>query len=377
MDVLQTLKTKRPLTVAGLMTGTSMDGLDICVVEIDFYDDSARFSILGSGTFQFPPELRKTVQSTLSGTAEQVCRTHYDLGRFYAEQTAEFLARSAIGPIDAVGLHGQTVYHISGKATLQIGEPSFIAERLAIPVVSDFRARDISVGGTGAPLIPFVDRWIFQKEGETVVCLNLGGMANVSVIPPSSSGNDVTGFDTGPGMALLDDAVANLAGQRQDSGGEIASTGKVHETLLNEWMKDEFVTQAPPKSTGREYFAYHWLQARIGELAQWRLEDLLATLSLFTARSVVVNCRRFVDLHGVKNVIVSGGGVHHGCVMKMLSEEFSPIKVISSDAVGIDPDMKEALGMAVLAALYFKEIPGNIPSVTGASRPVILGKLTI
>jgi len=377
MDVFQKLKSRRPLTSLGIMTGTSMDGVDICMIDIDLLGDSARFEVKAFKTFSFPLELRKTIQFSLTGSTEQVCRTHYDLGRFFAEKTIQFMSELTSQEIDVIGMHGQTVYHINGEATLQIGEPSFLAEQLGVPVVSDFRARDISVGGTGAPLIPIVDKWIFQREKESIICLNLGGIANVSFIPPKVSKNPIFGFDTGPGMSLLDEAISILAGKEYDESGKYALAGIPDEETVQKWMNDEFVTRTPPKSTGRDYFGASWLKSYEGNLNKWNLENLLATLSLFTARSVAVNCRQFIDNTDVASIIVSGGGVHHMVVMNMLSQEFSPIKVVSSKDYGIDPDIKEALGMAMLAVAYFKEIPGNIPSVTGALQPVILGKLTL
>lgn len=363
--------------MVGLMSGTSMDGLDICVADIDFHGVSARSVIRASGSIPFSERLREEIRSSLSGSVEMVCRTHYNLGKFYGEETEQFLSESSLDRVDAVGMHGQTVYHISGEATLQIGEPSFTAERLGVPVVSDFRARDISVGGTGAPLIPIVDKWLFQKEYDTIICLNLGGIGNISVLPPRLSGGEVSGFDTGPGMALLDEAIREAAGERVDEEGKLASEGVPDEGVVGKWMEDEFVNLDPPKSTGRDYFGIEWLRREAKDFKEWAIEDLLATLSLFTARSVAVNCRQFVDLSGVKTLIVSGGGVHHVPLMRMLSQEFSPIKVVSSEIYGIDPDMKEALGIAILGAAYFRGIPGNVPSVTGANKPVILGKLTV
>lgn len=370
------LKKKRPLTVVGLMSGTSMDGVDLCVTDVGFHGESVRYVVRAVITEAFPSELRASIKASLSGPTEQVCRTHYDLGRFYAEKTKDFLSLSRIRLIDAVGMHGQTIHHVSGVATLQIGEPSFLAERLGVPVVSDFRARDISLGGTGAPLTPIVDKWIFQKERNAVLCVNLGGIANVTYLPPRVSVEEVIGFDTGPGMALLDEAIMKLTKQRYDQRGRLASGGQPNNDVVDVWMRDEFLTQAPPKSTGRHYFGAEWLDNNVTNLNEWRLDDLLATLSLFTARSLVANCRRFIHYSGIKQVIVSGGGVHHDAVMKMLTQEFSPIQVASSDVFGVNPNTKEALGIAILTAAYFKEISGNIPSATGASRPVVLGKLT-
>ncbi|MFQ6615483.1 MAG: anhydro-N-acetylmuramic acid kinase [Fidelibacterota bacterium] len=375
-DRLSGLKNKRPLCMIGLMSGTSMDGLDICQVEVDFRGDSVDFDVKGYRTQPFPSRLREAIAAALTGKAEEISSLHYRLGRFYAERASRFILESKSNHIDAVAMHGQTLYHSSGEHTLQVGEPSFLAEALGVPVISDFRARDIAVGGTGAPLIPIVDKWIFQREKEAVICLNLGGIGNITYLPSRLSGHPVVGFDTGPGMCLLDEAVWKLGRKKLDRGGSLALKGQPMEDWVDRWMEDEFVRMKPPKSTGRDRFGTAWLDANLPGNQENRLEDTLASLSLFTARSVVLNCRQFTDLRPVKAVIVSGGGVHHGCMMEMLNREFAPVDVVLSSDLGVDCDMKEALGFALLGAAFLKGIPGNLPSVTGASRPVLLGKLT-
>ena len=374
---LSDLKNKQTLRMVGLMTGTSMDGLDICVADITFAGDSVQFRTVGFTTVLFTEKLREDIRQALAGPTHLVTRVHYDLGRFYAEQTDHFLTDAAIGDIDAVAMHGQTIHHISGEATLQIGEPSFLAEVLTVPVVSDFRARDISIGGTGAPLIPIVDKWLLQRETEAVICLNLGGIANVTYLPAKNSNEDLSGFDTGPGMALLDEAANHLLGDVLDEGGNKALSGTPDEEAVAHWMEDSFVIAKPPKSTGRDYFGPAWLEKYISDLTDWDSSDLLASLSLFTARSVAVNCQKFLPIQNVEEIIVSGGGAYNRAVMKSLEKEFSLVSIVTSDTFGIDPHIKEALGFAVLGAAYLKGIPGNSPAVTGASRPVVLGKLTV
>ncbi|MCH8011945.1 MAG: anhydro-N-acetylmuramic acid kinase [Candidatus Marinimicrobia bacterium] len=379
---LHQLSTKNPLRVVGLMSGTSMDGLDICLADVDYSPQdpldkhSFQTRVLGSQTVSFHPAIKESIRTCLSGPTEIVCETHYQLGRYYAEQTARFLSELGIDKIDAVGMHGQTIHHISGEATLQIGEPSFLAEALGVPVISDFRARDISVGGTGAPLIPFVDQCLFQQEEDSIIAINLGGVANITFLPPRHSDSPVIGFDTGPGMALIDEA-RHLFGFDGFESSPMGLKGKPDEESISNWLKDPFITKKPPKSTGRDYFGESWIRKKIPNYSQWDMEDLFATLSLFTTRSIVVNCRQYTDFKTVSQIIISGGGVHNQAVMKMLQKEFSSIRVISSNEVGVDPDIKEALGFAILAAAYLKGIPANIPFVTGAKKAVILGKLTI
>ena len=353
-----------------------MDGLDICVADIHCAKHTFQPRSLASRIVPFPPDLREAIRASLSGPTEHVCEAHYRLGRFYAEETSRFLSEVGIRGIDGVGSHGQTVHHVSGVATLQIGEPSFLAEELGVPVVSDFRARDISLGGTGAPLIPFVDKCLFQQADSSVVSLNIGGIANITYIPPTGSHDDVTGFDTGPGMSLFDEA-ARLWGMATSEAEQRAFQGKPSEALATGWMKDPFIEKRPPKSTGRDYFGLAWLERNVPHLRDQNPQDLLASLCFYTARAVALNCKLFVDLERVSQVIVAGGGVHSRPAMEMLRSELAPIQVASSEKLGIDPDMKEALGFAILAAAYFRGVPANLPSVTGASKAVVLGKLTI
>ncbi|MDP7026546.1 MAG: anhydro-N-acetylmuramic acid kinase [Candidatus Marinimicrobia bacterium] len=371
------LKDKETLRMVGLMTGTSMDGLDICLADVTFSGNSVQCKMIDSTMIPITKQLQQDIRQALSSSTEIVTRVHYDLGRFFAARTERFLTETGIGDIDAVAMHGQTIHHVSGEATLQIGEPSFLSEVLGVPVVSDFRARDIAAGGTGAPLIPAVDKWLLQRETEAVVCLNLGGIANVTFLPAKNSDADVMGFDTGPAMSLLDEAASQLLNETFDSDGKKALSGEPNEESVAHWMTDGFIQAEPPKSTGRDYFGAHWLKKNLPDLNQWEIANLLASLSLFTARSVAVNCRQFLQMQNVKEIIVSGGGVHNRAVMQNLEKEFATISVVGSDSYGIDPDMKEAVGFAILGAAYLKEIPGNIPSVTGASRSVILGKMTI
>ena len=363
--------------MVGLMTGTSMDGLDICLADVTFSGNSVQCKMIDSTMIPITKQLQQDIRQALSSSTEIVTRVHYDLGRFLAARTERFLTETGIGDIDAVAMHGQTIHHVSGEATLQIGEPSFLSEVLGVPVVSDFRARDIAAGGTGAPLIPAVDKWLLQRETEAVVCLNLGGIANVTFLPAKNSDADVMGFDTGPAMSLLDEAASQLLNETFDSDGKKALSGEPNEESVAHWMTDGFIQAEPPKSTGRDYFGAHWLKKNLPDLNQWEIANLLASLSLFTARSVAVNCRQFLQMQNVKEIIVSGGGVHNRAVMQNLEKEFATISVVGSDSYGINPDMKEAVGFAILGAAYLKEIPGNIPSVTGASRSVILGKMTI
>ncbi|MFH1851162.1 MAG: anhydro-N-acetylmuramic acid kinase, partial [Candidatus Neomarinimicrobiota bacterium] len=336
----------------------------------------AEFEIRFFTSVPFPEALKNQIRAALTGTTEQVCALNYDLGRWYAEAVKTVLADNNPGPIDLIGSHGQTIHHISGHSTLQVGEPSFLAQATGIPVVSDFRAADVAAGGTGAPLIPRIDEWLFRVPGSAHIALNIGGVANVTLLPQSGTGT-VSGFDTGPGMALLDETWRREFGAGFDASGELAATGEVNEKLVREWLEDDFIPARPPKSTGRDKYGPTWLEQHQGELAQLPVADRLATLAAFTADSIYVNCRLFLAEYPVDCLIVGGGGVHHGPLQVRLATRFAPAVVVTSADFGVDPDAKEALGFALLAAAFVKGIPGNLPAVTGAARPVILGKLSV
>ena len=359
------------------MTGTSMDGLDICVAEVDLKEESAQFNVLGTGSVSYSDKMRADVETCLEGDSDVISQTHVSLGRFMAVETEKFLRANELIIIDAIAMHGQTVHHVSGESSLQIGEPSFLAQALNVPVILDFRSADIAAGGTGAPLIPIVDKWLFQRREEAVICMNLGGVANVTYLPSKISDEPILGFDTGPGMGLLDEASKALTGNNFDEDGTLAQAGTAHEKSVEGWLRHSFITASPPKSTGRDEFGADWISEQLPDMKSWKVNDVLATLSLFTAQSVAVNCRENLPLDSVKQILISGGGVYNKSVMNQLKTEFSSISILTSNDFGIDPFMKEALGFAMLGAAHLKGIPGNLPSVTGASEAVILGKLIV
>ncbi len=374
--ILNRLRTKSPLRVIGLMSGTSMDGLDICLAEIDLSKDRLDYLIEQFVSVSFPDELRDQIRAGLTGTTEQVCALNYDLGCWYAETVRKFVGQYSLDKPDLIGSHGQTLHHISGHSTLQIGEPSFLAQYLGVPVIADFRAADVAAGGTGAPLIPRIDEWLFRRSHTARIALNIGGVANVTLIPPSGKG-DVVGFDTGPGMALVDETYRRTWRGGYDPEGRLAQSGQVHTELVEKWLHDGYIDARPPKSTGRDQYGLAWLKNHESELSHLSVEDQLATLAAFTSDSIYGNCCSFLDENEVDYLIGGGGGVHHGLIMQRLREYFAPARVVTSEHFGLNPDAKEALGFAILAVAFVKGIPGNLPAVTGAKHSVILGKLVL
>ncbi|NQV38495.1 MAG: anhydro-N-acetylmuramic acid kinase [Candidatus Marinimicrobia bacterium] len=357
----------------GLMTGTSMDGLDICVADIELSPESAAFDIKYSNTVAFPPELKERIQSALNCNTGLISDLHYDLGRWMADTVSAEIPKELIP--DIIGCHGQTIFHNHNVSTFQIGEPSFLAESLGVPVISDFRARDISVGGCGAPLIPIIDKWLLQDKNEFRISLNVGGIANVTILP-ILDGENIIGFDTGPGMALMDEAYINAFSQGIDTNGKKAQAGQVHDDLVYQWVEDSFIQKSPPKSAGRHDYGLDWLKVHNHELETLVIEDQLATLCAFTAESIYKGCVPYIDGKN-GSLIIGGGGSHHERLIHELEKRFTTFQIRKSDEFGIPVDGKEALGFAILAVAYVKGIPGNLPQVTGARKATILGKLTI
>ena len=376
MTTTRNLKAKKVIRTAGLMTGTSMDGLDISIADIGLSNNTVDFNVIGTTSIPYPNDLEFQIRQLVYDTGKNTSTLDRDLGIWYADKLFDYLRSESIDNIELIGSHGQTIHHVSGKLSLQIGDPSFLAGKFNVPVISDFRTADIHAGGTGAPLMPRVDEWLFRNIDTAIITLNLGGIANVTLLPCVNNG-DVIGFDTGPGMALLDETFLVESKEGIDLGGELALKGNADNRLVNNWLKTPYFLELPPKYTGREQFGIDWLADHRHELDFLSIEDKLATLSLFTAKSVFLACEDFIRDHQVEHVVISGGGMYHSCVMKHLVERFSPIALVPSDELGVSVDGKEALGFAILAVAHVKGIPGNIPSVTGAKKALVLGKMTL
>ncbi len=368
------------------MSGTSLDGIDVAIVDVE---NTAVETIAGRST-PYPGEVREAILSVsdCNTHTREIARLHFLLAELYAEAVKSCCERSgiALSSIELVGVHGQTIYHEGAPAdvlgrkvasTLQIGEGSVLAERLGIPVVSDFRPRDIAAGGQGAPLVPYVDWLLFRNAEKGRVLLNIGGIANITVLPPNCPAERVLAFDTGPGNMVIDALAAHFTAgsSAYDSNGGMAAQGAVDPALLDELLREEFYFRRPPKSAGREQYG----RAFVERLLASGLDpaDLMATATHLTAASIADAIYRFaLDEDDLDEVIVSGGGVHNATLMTMLESELPDLAVETSDHYGIDPDLKEAIAFAVLAHETWHKRPGNLPSATGAARPVILGKIS-
>jgi len=378
------------MIVVGLMSGTSADGVDAAVVRLDGTPPSLSWEVLGHTHHPLTSELRAELFACFhpeTGSVDRLCRLNFDLGKVFGATALEAIqaAGLSVKDVDLIGSHGQTLWHEPPVneigSTLQLGEPAVIAEITGIPVVSNFRTRDMAVGGQGAPLVPLAD-WLLLSHPTKIRCAqNIGGIANVTYLPASEKASqaNVVAFDTGPGNMLIDE-VARMATNGEwnyDRDGLLASQGNANESLLNEWLQEAYFQQKPPRTTGRELFgvqraAKYWSQAIQRGL---KPHDIIATLTAFTATSIEQAYRTFLPSLP-DEVIVSGGGAKNKTLMKLLAEQFAPIPVNTSDEYGLGIEAKEAVAFAVLAYETWHKRPGNLPSATGASRTVILGNIT-
>ncbi len=314
-----------------------------------------------------------------NGSTKDICRLNFYLGELFSKAAVDIANKAGIDlvDIDIIGSHGQTICHLpEDKTTLQIGESSVIAERTGITTISDFRYRDMAVGGEGAPLAPLLHYHVFRSMGKNISILNIGGISNITFILSQAK---IIGFDTGPGNMLIDGVVRKLINEEYDEGGRIASKGIINESLLDILMGHPFVKKVPPKSSGREDFGDKLLDRIFKENEKLSLNeyDLIATITAYTAKSISYNYRKFIlSKYNIDKIIVCGGGRKNKTLLSMLKEYLSPIPVFISEDFSINGDAIEAMTFALLAFYTINGKVNNIPSVTGAKKGVVMGKIT-
>jgi len=384
------------MLVVGLMSGTSLDGITAALVDIEEERSSLtslprlRVKLLASETFAFPDGVKdELLHLSEAGAVPQLCSMNCFLGGIFAQAVLDIIAKAGCdrSEIDLIGSHGQTICHAphgsGGSAfprpfTLQIGEIDVIAAQTGITTVGDFRPKDIAVGGEGAPLIPYADYHLFAHHAIDRVLLNIGGIANVTHIPAGAALDRVVAFDTGPGNMLIDGFMHRISNGElsYDRDGELAAGGTIDASILERLLEHPFVMKRPPKSTGREEFGGRFLREVIAQARVRRLtdEDLLATLTAFTVESITVNCRSF--LGAFAELIVSGGGALNKTIMRGLAERLAGIRVTTTQEYGLPVEAKEAVGFAILAYQTLRRRPNNVPTATGAGRPVVMGKIS-
>ena len=374
------------MRVIGLMSGTSLDGIDAAIVRFDGKPGDLRWKVEAFITKPYTDEQRKQLHFALTrGGPAELNRVHADLGEWFAAAVSEVCAIASfdLRDIDLIGSHGQTIWHepptrSQRGATLQLGCPATIAEVTGIPVVSDFRTRDVAAFGQGAPLVPWVDRLLFSAPGRARVLLNIGGIGNLSWLPPQGVTAPMLAFDTGPGNVLMNAATewATEGKESFDRGGERAAGGTVDEALLAELLAEPYYAEEPPKSTGRELFGRSYIDEIVRKRKQISPDTLIATLTALTAQTIAAAIQRWVAPRGLSEVIVTGGGGRNPELMRRLRAALEPIPLLAGDTLGVDPDAKEALAFATLAWAHVHGIPGNVPEATGARGPRVLGSFT-
>ncbi len=365
----------------GLMSGTSLDGVDAALVEIAGPSD---LRLVAFHTCPYSLERRTLIAEAISsGTTQELTLLHRDLGEWFAAAALEVLDHARVGPqqLAFVASHGQTVWHEPGRATLQLGCAATIAERLGTRVVSDFRSRDVAAGGQGAPLVPIADAMLFGHPERGRALLNLGGMANVTWVPRRGAIDGLVAFDTGPGVAVMD-AVTRLLdpSARYDEEGRRAAAGTAVQGVLDELLADPFFAAAPPKSTGREMFGDAYAAELIRRARAARPaashDDCVATALELTARSVADGCSRWLPLEPGRDLLVSGGGARNPSLMERLGQLLEGWAVRRFDDQFFDGDAKEAVAFAYLGWRALEGLPGSVPGATGADGPRVLGSVT-
>jgi anhydro-N-acetylmuramic acid kinase len=386
----------RKVVAMGLMSGTSHDGVSAAIVELD---ERARppARLVAFQTYRYSSRLREQM---LAATADEkvgaaaISTLNFALGRELGRAAIEIArhANVALTDVAFIGSHGHTFFHLPPRragrgeiaSTMQLGESSVIAAGTGVPVVSDFRTMDLALGGEGAPLAPLAHFWLFADPARVRIVLNIGGIANATYIAPKArvGDRDLIAFDTGPGNSLIDGLASRISGgrMRMDRDGRIAARGQVNQPLLNQLTSHPYFRRRPPKSTGREEFGSSLLEQIVADAHSMKIVDydLLATVTALTARSITDAFGRFLFPKGrVDQVIVTGGGARNPTLMRMLATELTGVQVTTATELGVDGDALEAVAFAILGYQMLRGRPGNIPSVTGARAPAILGKLTL
>ena len=407
-----------PMLVAGVMSGTSADGIDVALVRIGEARDSrsrvipvdsvgsrgqARplhlglghtIRLLGHAEYSYPAKVRAAVLSAMNADHARVAdlsRLNFLLGELYADAVLATQRQFRL-KADLVGCHGQTLYHQGDPqaylgrkvaATWQTGEAAVVAARVGVPVVSDFRPADMAAGGKGAPLVPYLDSLLFGNPKIGRIVQNIGGIANLTAIPAGAGANRMFAFDTGPGNMVIDAVMESLFGQALDRGGKIAASGKVLEPVLEQMLRRKFFRAKPPKTAGREEFGREFVREFLRACGTAPKHDIVATATALTARSIADAVRRFVTLksgakRSFREMILSGGGVRNATLVRILEEELAPlgIRLRFSDEFGLPSEAKEAVAFAVLAYETWHRRTSNVPSATGANRAAVLGKIS-
>jgi anhydro-N-acetylmuramic acid kinase len=395
MKAFYELLTKDKKQIIGLMSGTSVDGIDAAIVEITGHGLETEVDLIAFETFPFPSGVPHRILALCqpdTGRVDDICEMNFYIGHLFAEAAKHVLEKSGMraNDIDLISSHGQTIHHLPEDAntdgntsrypsTLQIGEPAVIAHETGIPTIADFRVADMAAGGQGAPLVSYPDYLLFHNTEKTVGLLNIGGISNLTVLPVNGTFDSVCAADTGPGNMCIDAVVSEITagGEHYDKDGVRAAQGIAHHPLVNEWLEHPFFHLSPPKTTGREMFGHTYAMECLAACREHKLSDndCIATLTELTVQTIADYIARFITgQNPIDTLYVSGGGVHNQTIMRRLSELLANTAVEPVDNSGISADAKEAIAFAILANETLHGNAGNLPSATGASVRKILGK---
>jgi len=384
--------------VAGVMSGTSADGIDVALVRVQGRGFRSRLELLAHYQYPYPSDVRRAVLAAMnarSASVADLARLNFLLGDLYADAVRTSQRRARL-QCELVGCHGQTLYHQATSTpylgrriacTWQTGEAAIIAAKIGVPVVSDFRPADLAAGGKGAPLVPFLDYVLYRHRRYGRIVQNLGGIGNLTAIPPRALPERVVAFDTGPGNMVIDAVAEQLFDKPFDRNGRLAARGEPIERVLRELLRHSFFRQKPPRTAGREQFGREFVRELLRLCRRADHNDIIATATALTVRSIGIAVRRFVlpllETGDVKparfrEFVVSGGGTKNATLMRMIREELAPLKmrVRTTDDFGLPSQAKEATAFALLAYQTWRRLPSNVPSATGAQRPAILGKVS-
>lgn len=376
--------------VAGVMSGTSLDGIDVALVHIEGSGVGSKVELIHFTTVPFSNDIKNEIQQVLSienSNVQLICSLNFKLGLCFAKAVKEVCneANFPLGQLDLIGSHGQTIYHQPKQdgnmisSTLQIGEPAVIAYETNTTVISNFRTMDMAAGGQGAPLVPYSEIILYRHSTKNRLLQNIGGIGNVTVMPSHLSNKSVIAFDTGPGNMVMDEVCQRLFQLPYDQNGEIAKKGVVVDEILTYCMNHPFLKMHPPKSTGREQFGEEFVSELLKRYEKHRKENILTTVTMFTASSIVHHYKEFIlPYYEIGEVIVGGGGSYNSTLVEMIRYGLKDekCKIFIQEDIGYSSEAKEAIAFAILANETHHRNPSNVPSATGAKKSVILGNVT-
>jgi len=395
MQALQRILGKKQRRILGLMSGTSCDGLDMALVQVEGHSLDTNFHLLAAQTNPFSMQQKTALLDFIKSphvSLQSISQMNFYLAQIWAEMIGQFLRNQnlPVDTIDLIASHGQTLWHQPQSqtfidravtSTLQMGDPAVLAQLTGITVIGDFRVADVALGGQGAPLIPYFDWIYFSRFNSDLLILNIGGISNVTYIPADGVFERIMAFDCGPGNMLIDQAMQHFYEKGFDRDGTVAYSGRISQDLLNDLLAmDHFIEQSPPKSTGREHYSSAFFHQLIQHAEQGHIQtqDIIHTLTEYTAFAIHRNYQRFIEpSHPVEQLIASGGGADNRFLMERLQDYFHPVKVSRVQDFQLDEAYKEAIGFAVLANETLHGLPSNVPAATRARRPAILGKICL